>query len=541
MIKRVFTFLILGFFITFKCLTWVPAAAVSGIPAIDALEYTILQTIAMATQNGADIDFTDSLAEIIHDVNEGTFSIEYGAKELLKRYAAKAWDQINIIYDDLNDNNALDYVSLALQSASGLPSSMISEINRMYQNKVLDNDYELKTSSKDFFIAYWNKFNTNYINEYVERMNAVPEDVVVPDPPSDYATLCNEIESDIVNGHSFFSYPLYIRTWDIPSGGSIENFRINFLFDDCSLFTTDYFSSNSVTQLTYSEHATLNISTTGDHVTLLVDGFTGNSLFYYQDSYSSTPQTIEFGNSTARVLDFSNDKWNIGNYNPYISNGINYNNSFNTLDAALNYVYQHFRNVNLFVDGIAWIFANTSSDISVNIPNGVIDSGTDDGKIVSNPIYWTVDSSTGNPIESKYNLDKLYDYLKTLIDGTNQDTTVSFDDLVDAGVIEDAEGNTLTDTDIGTKSIADVIADATTNIDDLSITGEIAGIIPPLPILPTFSAGPQGDPTAGFRGMSVLARIVNVTNRGLPDDIISMFYGIVASLIVLGLIKVLHK
>lgn len=512
MIKRFLAFIILGIFITFKCFTWVPVAAVSVIPPINALEYTILQTIAMATQNGAEIDFTGSLADIIHDVNVGTYSVEYGLKELLKRYAVKAWDQIVF---DLNDPNNLNFLISGISFASGVSLSSLNNIIKQYNNKVLDNSIDVVTPINDKDIAFWNKYKTLYINKYLELMNYATNQT--PDPDISYLS-----DIDIINGSGFYWSDWSQQDWYVYSLSGCSWYRIT---------PTDNIT-NSISNNVYgSIIENVYITSSGETYTFSLTPLTSS---IFQDT-----------NDTTKIC----NRGTINSQNQYISR---YSSQLYTLPTysktgtltdVFNYLKANIRNVNIYVDGILWARAGSviDQDFNVSVPNGVIDNSSDDGKIVSNPIYWVVDSNTGNPIDAQINLDVLANIIKSMIDGTRSDTTIGFDDLVDAGAIEKTDGTTITDSEIGTKSISDVIADATSITGDISITGEIAGVIPPLPILPNFTAGPKGDPLAGFKGMSVLARIVNVTNRGLPEDIIAMFYGIVATLIVLGIIKILHK
>ena len=128
--------------------------------------------------------------------------------------------------------------------------------------------------------------------------------------------------------------------------------------------------------------------------------------------------------------------------------------------------------------------------------------------------------------------------------GTNNDTSVDFGDLVDAGVIEKQDGTVISDTDVIAVPVADAIDDAIANSDAIDTPIAAIGELPPLPPLPPFFPTPdfpEGDPTSGFRGMSVLARIINITNQSMPSDVIVVFYGVVFGAIILGLIKILHK
>ena len=64
MFKRIFALFITFFFICFKCLTWIPSAAATGIPAFDAFYYAILQSLGMAFTNGVEMDLAPAIAEV---------------------------------------------------------------------------------------------------------------------------------------------------------------------------------------------------------------------------------------------------------------------------------------------------------------------------------------------------------------------------------------------------------------------------------------------------------------------------------------------
>ena len=139
---------------------------------------------------------------------------------------------------------------------------------------------------------------------------------------------------------------------------------------------------------------------------------------------------------------------------------------------------------------------------------------------------------------------------KTLVEDKLEDgTDITFDDLIDAGVITDSNGDAITDDDVDSvfqkRDIAGVIAE---ELDDAVADDFVPNAPEPPDIDPDNWNFPEfplpdidGFTTPKTTGLSILARIINVTNQSLPSELITMFWGICITLVILGIIKILHK
>ena len=537
MVKKVIAFIILLTFICIKCITWVPSACATGIPAFDAFYYAVLQTLGMAYTNGVEMDLAPAIAEVREAVPDYLQQPDVALKYLLRDYAGKAWDYISFNWENssmLEDVALAETSAIGLANASGVSIPTLQDIVTQWGNKALDNDNDITTPIDTNTIAFWNKFNKLWINQYLQRVNYVEDDSVQPTPDIAYENYLNKMNT---TGFFFRNYP---ASNVVNQNGAIFTF-VNALgsFSNYSWFTIDngYFSSNSAEKIVPSNPVIIFVTSNNGvySVNQTVGGIDNQCQRWQNGSLNYTFRTFGFDSTSF----FGN------NFFGNLTKTLSYS---GTLQQVLNYLSNNIRNITLFVDGVLWMngsfISPAVSEFNSSVPNGVIDSGTDDGKIVANPIYWVVDNNTGMPIDSQINLDKFIDFLNGIIDGTNEDTSVDFGDLVDAGVIEKQDGTAITDADVIAVPIADVIDDAITRADPISIPVAITGSLPPLPPLPPFFPTPdfpEGDPTSGFNGMSVLARIINITNQSLPDGLIITFYGVIFGAVVLGLIKILHK
>lgn len=539
--KKIIAFIMLFVFLCFKCFTWVPTAAATGIPAFDALYYAILQTMGMAYTNGVEMDLAPVISDIRQNIPDYLQQPDVALKYLLREYAGKVWDSLSQSWvDAANDSPYLNNTAAIRIAGTDVSTPTLRDIVSQYQTKALNLDYDITTPIDSNAIAFWNKYNSVEINNYLNKLNYSDNISVIPQEYVSYIEKCNLPTysydgffwgnfQQVYYNYSNNAYPEYLYFPLTELSYHIENPNASpNQFYYRALAKSDIYITENLngTWTVNCNTFTAPLCTLGNRVTVL-----------WYDRYSS----YIIPNNTSSLNDVT--KMVANSSTPETSQEITFSNNFGDFDRAIDFVSKAFRNVNIYVNNELWSLS-TPTSFSGSVPNAVIDNSTDDGKIVSNPIYWVVDNNTGLPIDSQINLDKLIDYLKGIIDGTNDDTSVDFGDLVDAGVIEKQDGTVISDTDVIAVPVADVIDDAIADSDALDIPVAAIGDIPPLPDLPPFFPTPDfpdGDPTSGFHGMSVLARIINITNQSLPDDIIIVFYGVIFGAVVLGLIKILHK
>ena len=153
----------------------------------------------------------------------------------------------------------------------------------------------------------------------------------------------------------------------------------------------------------------------------------------------------------------------------------------------------------------------------------------DNDKMIGNDI------PVPNVPDLTWDLGKLNDLIN---DAFENGTTVTWDDVVDNDVISHDDGTTLEDDDTRVDPISRVIEDEK----DVPYEDIIPPVPPPPPTIKNWNFDFDPDiPDPRPRSLSVLARIVNVTNKSLPEEVMIMFWGICATLLILGLIKIMHK
>ena len=177
----------------------------------------------------------------------------------------------------------------------------------------------------------------------------------------------------------------------------------------------------------------------------------------------------------------------------------------------------------------------SGGQIAVNVPNAVIDNSSEDGKIVAHPIYYP----DAVKLDGLVNID-LDAVRDTIIDAiANGRSRISIDDIVDVGAAVKVDGTTLTDAD--TKTIDASVPIEACKADTLVVPLNAVPGLPKLPpIIPPGGSGDTNNVPNGFSGMSVLARIINVTVQSVPQPLIMCFFGVIFGMVILGIIKILH-
>ena len=380
-------------------------------------------------------------------------------------------------------------------------------------------------------LSAWNRYNNLWIQRYLNAFNG-ENDVPVPNPDSEYLSILNRINKPYLNGYGFFwqntnSFPLLYH----------EQYNINVLSSDFSYFTTnnvDYIvpSANTTNYMYYTPIADIYITSNG-------------STYSFNEQLTQTatislPPIYGSDQAYSGYFRIVNNKFTAGtNYNtPGHTDTFTFSYS-GTLNQCLNYLLDHARNINIYVDGVLWSYVGGDFVEKITAPDVI---RNESGQIIGNDVY----------VPEQDLMIDLINWQNLVDDKILTGEDITFDDLIDAGVITDSEGNLIDQEDLDNyfkkKSISSVIDDS------LDETEAIA-LVPDLPVPPT---DPESDPfnwnfpefipdipdvdfTPKQTGLSVLARIINVTNNSLPEELIAMFWGISITLLILGIIKIAHK
>lgn len=190
---------------------------------------------------------------------------------------------------------------------------------------------------------------------------------------------------------------------------------------------------------------------------------------------------------------------------------VNFQTNFAGLSTAINYFFGHFGNINLYVDNELWAYAGYSAPpITPEFPDAV---GGEDLPTTTWPVH--------RPLAPYFITSP--GMLQAIQDAIDDDGKLDIDDL--KPYLTDENGDPVPDPQFDPEPIPIPVPDPV-NPD----------VVPGLPVLPAI---PPDMP--GFNGVSVLAEIINFTNQSLPTSLIVTFWGIIFGIVILGLIKILHK
>lgn len=339
-----------------------------------------------------------------------------------------------------------------------------------------------------------------------------------PNPDPNYSTYINRINSH--NPYSFY--------WDNTPTSQFYGGRITGIDRYCTPIKPynleSWFSFNTNgyigEQFNYSNNGWSTTSyscTTGDIKSLIITSI-GN------DQYSGTISDItivpycrdQYGESWyAGRIQYSNDNYSSQSIYWSTNGGLtNKSLSFTgTLSQVFNYFQDRCKNVNIYVDNELWALVGDPIEtptITPEFPDAV------GGEELPNTT-WPI----SRPRAPYYT--SVPGMLQAIEDAIQGDGKLDIDDL--KPYLTDENGDPVPDPIFDPEPVPIPVPDPV-NPD----------VIPGLPELP---AMPLDMP--GFNGVSVLAEIINFTNQSLPTSLIVTFWGIVFGIVILGLIKILHK
>lgn len=428
--------------------------------------------------------------------------------------------------------------------ASSMYEGDLYDLAAKYSIYLKDGTYPILGRYTKDRITRWNQYNTQFNDKYLDSFAVGSyEPQVFPDP--NYLDSLARINGDNGSGYDFF--------WSdasISYGDMVSNNRMSDNLPTYSYVVPYSLANNSESnivpsidissQLLVSDIITININNINDSYTISLSGYnvtdkntSPNNLYLY--TYHADTNTLSTSSATMISLTTYNNSYSW-------SNNLTIN-GFPYLSDAINFIKKNFRNVNIFVNGTPWALVGDFSFEDIITGPDVIRN--DNGLIDSQDVF-VPDQ------ELAFDLIGLINLLEDKLNGI--DTTIDFDDLITDGIIVNPDGTALDDarSHILNMTIQRVIADeqerddpepvATTTPPPYPTFPEVDWRKNPIPEpLPTSFDTSNGNPTDAFSGASTLAQIVDATNRGLPSELVYTFWGIVFGMIVLGVIKVLHK
>ena len=407
----------------------------------------------------------------------------------------------------------------------GMTGAVMRDFINQYGNFVYDPTLGVYADINQKSIAAWNRFNDGWVKRYQDAFQRdLDQHPTYADP--DYAAYINNINSV---GFWFKNYP---SSNEVTQSGTTFTFvNGKGSFSNYSWYAVDNGYFNSSTQ--YAEKII-----PSDIATIYINSNNGVYSFTSTfNGYSYQCQRWQNGSLNYTFPCFSFDSSSFFGSNSFVS----YNKTFTysgTLAQVLNYIGTYIRNVNIYVDDVLWAYVGHVQEPITNLsPDHPMYD--ENGQIIGNDVFFPEQDLKADIVK----------FTELIDDKILTGDTIDLDDLIDAGVLTDAEGNIITDENrdqyIKKRDIATVITDA---LDDDSVVADLLPDAPNPPDddpwnwnFPTIVIPEGGDPDPRGTGLSVLARIINVTNQSLPAEVITMFWGICITLIILGIIKILHK
>lgn len=370
----------------------------------------------------------------------------------------------------------------------------------------------------DIEFANFVNYDHDALRLYSEFFNT---DSNVPNPDPEFIPLLSQMGdfkntsySD-TNGH-FFIADESINSWIEKRSGIYVNFpnRKNHSYVACG--SNGYYSS---TDATFSSGSQKSFWVTDSilNIYLNSDGNGGydatfNGLAY---AHNIIPNNNSWNRFASMYWSFYN--WfvfyNIGDEESIYPTPTARQTHFDGLSIAINHIFNYYRNINLYVDNVPWVLTDNFTpppSITPEFPDAV---GGEDLPSTTWPI--------SRPQAPYYT--SVPGMLQAIEDAIQGDGKLDIDDL--KPYLTDENGDPVPDPIFDPEPVPIPVPD-TVNPD----------VVPGLPVLP---AMPPEMP--GFSGVSVLAEIINFTNQSLPTSLIVTFWGIVFGIVILGLIKILHK
>lgn len=481
--------------------------------AIDPSSIGALGDLGMALLGGAQFDFTGS-KYVIDDTSslDAYQQAQLKAQDFCRDYCIKR----GIPYTNFADPD--------------LPVSTYDYFKTYYFDnslrKAWDNYRKAETEQQrddalvfelsNSIFASWSGFDEFWYKKYAAELAA--GETILPDPnPDPDFSFINNISNMIAGPTDYFHNNYRFWSFNFPSCDiycypTIQNY--SYISNSIQHVNTNYNGSNPYIYI--SQPITISLVTNSDDS--ITATYTNYSEVRNIDLWRLTNNDSNYL-ATLRTTNCFEPFWSSGSYLRFSNH--TYNNdycqtSFTGISAAINYIYQHYANINLFVDGYPWYIISSSAPANPVIPDfpDIIDPDED------LPAYDIImpDTSTGS---GYFDLTSVLDALTNAILGAsdNDSSTSSVLTGSNVTVLDDAKEETTT------KEVT---------YDDVT-TSEIS-INENLPIIPL-----PPDVKDAFQGTSILAELIDGTQNVLPDDLVTVFWGIVCVIFIIGLIRVMHK
>ena len=499
--------LVISFLIIYN---YVPVSATADIPAdfINTSDLIGLQDLGYALIGGAQFNFENS-PYVIEDYSSlsaaGKIEAEREAiKQFLRDYEA------NRGIDDYLYNECALY-----QGQSYYTTAFTQNAARIQEEYTLSSqnvDYAMRISP--FKFADWAQYNRYWINRYSDSFNT--SDDPIPSPDIDYISLINKMNNiDSTNINSFY-WGDFSQVRDL--GGGYTQSAITFPFYSYSWI--GYSSTSTIGAQFYSDnHNQWAFPTSILSIYVSSVPGTDNYTFSLQVDRISIAGRNDFSYASFNAFEFRFDSSNWADVNSSSTPTTMYSTYTGSLQDVITYISLRFKNINLYVDNVLWCVAGAPTDLLIPDFPDVIQNE-------DNLAYDIPFPNTPN-YDGSFDLTSLFDALKLAIIGASDQDISTPGTLTGEAVTDSYDG---TDIDIQDK-VVDLVS---TKVFTGTLEDDTTDRLPDMVI-------PPGAVHAGLGGITVLSKFVDATQCILPEEIVIAFWGIFFILIILGLIKNLHR
>lgn len=395
---------------------------------------------------------------------------------------------------------------------------MVETANRNYwraNGDVAAERAALRLGLTPTIFSSWAGYNEFWAQKYIDSLHAEAETTPTY-PDEDYLNYLDLINDSSVPDGFFWKYFLN----PVTGTGDYNMQLVNGNWFDYTWVVTNNRNNiiyqNRTTSILGAELANINI-TSSNGTYYWSQTFTRKALF--NSIYKPNGSIVDRNFPYDVVLNKS------GTLNDFSGSSLNSTVSFSTsgtLAAVLQYVSNHVRNANIYVDGVPWDLVN-------DIPLNPVIPDFEDVIVTPNDEEIYPDIIMPDTDYGGFDLTSIFDAIKEAIADASSDDVAAGDGILD---IDDVLNND------GVIDINDGTAVDTIDVpfpDTIPI--EIEDINPPFPVFPI-----EVEPIHNaFSGTTILAELVDATQIVLPDELILVFWGIVFILFIIGLIKIFHK
>lgn len=452
-------------------------------------------------------------------------------------------DAISMFYDILNGgtintsgisdiNELIETYKAENDSARSFLQPFLTQIWNKMARMALDGEQSL-TETSDFVIpvsvsdmAYAMGYNIKWWEKY--QNTDIP--VATPDVTFlDEIAYINERDSTTKNSFFFYNYPVMGYEGFNTSN---NNFAATSLVSPYTAYTW-VFEGDIILSINQGNRQTPNafpVSLADIYIT------SNNGVYSFSNTFSLDRCWI-YNNGAVydwqRAILFGypgGNRSGMTGYQSYNSSSITISKS-GTLQECFDYLKQKVKNVNIYVDGVLYAYAGDIPQDFITAPDVVNVGDTD--RLTYDVFFPKIEGLEGLSIS---------EFLKWLEGQLNDGIdSVGLQDLIDDAVPvvvidDDADADTTpTVAPIVTTAPVEEIIDPTADPDDPDTTPTPSPY--PLPPLPKFTF----DNIPHEVNHTVLAEIVDSTQKVIPEDLMTLIWSTFGLLVVGGLIYILHK